>query len=76
MVTCDRCGWSFDSIRMSREGSCPRCRLRDGVHAPLTDERARDPQPSFLDLIAAASERVRREREGLRNGGSSPPPGA
>lgn len=52
---CDRCGWSFNSIRLSGEGSCPRCRLRDGIQAPL-QQAGTDPPPGFLDLIAAAGE--------------------
>ena len=65
MVTCERCGWSFDSIRMSQEGSCPRCRVRDGVKSPLTDRSAEEIKPSFLDLIAEASEKIRREKDRL-----------
>jgi hypothetical protein len=72
MVTCERCGWSFDSIRMSHEGSCPRCRLRDGVKSPLVDRGAKAAQPSFLDLVTEASEKVRREREGVPRTGQNP----
>jgi hypothetical protein len=68
MVTCERCGWGFDSIRMSREGSCPRCRLRDGVRSPLTDQSVEEIKPSFLDLIAEASEKIRRQKDRLPGG--------
>lgn len=36
MFRCERCGSSFSPIRVSRPGSCPRCRARDGVSIPLT----------------------------------------
>jgi hypothetical protein len=36
MFRCDRCGSSFNPLRVSRTEICPRCRAREGVSAPLT----------------------------------------
>jgi len=58
MVKCERCGWGFNSVRLAHGGSCPRCRLRDGVRAPLVEDRSDPPAPSFLDLISQASARA------------------
>jgi hypothetical protein len=63
MLKCDRCGWSFDSVRLAREGSCPRCRLRDGVAAPLAPEPDQRQALSFFDLISDATKRVKPGKE-------------
>lgn len=36
MFKCDRCGSSFNPIRVASSHNCPRCRARDRVDAPLT----------------------------------------
>ena len=35
MFTCERCGSSFHPLRAAAMGNCPRCRMRDGIWAPL-----------------------------------------
>jgi len=58
MVRCARCGWSFDSQRLAREKSCPRCRLRDGIQAPL--EPVSTPgDRNFLEAVSEATKRLR-----------------
>lgn len=36
MFRCERCGSSYSPIRVPPTETCPRCRARDGVSAPLT----------------------------------------
>ena len=36
MFRCERCGSGFSPIRVTTDHSCPRCRARDGVSAPLS----------------------------------------
>ena len=36
MFRCERCGSAFSPIRVTTDQTCPRCRARDGVSAPLT----------------------------------------
>ena len=36
MFNCERCGSSFSPIRVANSQTCPRCRARDGVEAPMT----------------------------------------
>jgi hypothetical protein len=38
MFKCERCGSTFNPIRVSSRQHCPRCRARDGVSVPLTFE--------------------------------------
>jgi hypothetical protein len=40
MLSCERCGTSFSETRGRRMASCPRCRVRDGVVAPLVASAA------------------------------------
>ncbi len=68
MVKCERCGWSFNSVRLVHGGSCPRCRLRDGMLTPLTDERHERREPSLIDLFTEAGERVKRAQARSRGG--------
>jgi hypothetical protein len=35
MYQCNRCGAIFSPLRVSRPESCPRCRARDGIDAPM-----------------------------------------
>lgn len=66
MVSCRRCGLSFDAVRLSREGSCPRCRLRDGVRSPLTGEGVPDRAPIAINGLADAPRRLAGEVPGGR----------
>jgi hypothetical protein len=79
MVKCERCGWSFNSIRLVHGGSCPRCRLRDGVLTPLIDEPDERAEPSLIDLFTEARERARQAKERSRGTGpdrtTGPAPG-
>jgi uncharacterized OB-fold protein len=36
MFRCERCGSAFSPIRVTADQTCPRCRAREGVSAPLT----------------------------------------
>lgn len=36
MFKCERCGSSFSPIRVANSETCPRCRARDGVEAPMS----------------------------------------
>ena len=36
MYSCGRCGASFSPLRIPAQETCPRCRAREGVRAPLT----------------------------------------
>lgn len=36
MFTCERCGASYNPLRAVSMDSCPRCRVRDEVLAPLS----------------------------------------
>jgi hypothetical protein len=36
MFKCERCGSSYSPIRVASSQSCPRCRAKDRIDAPLT----------------------------------------
>jgi hypothetical protein len=46
MLKCERCGTSFSEVRGGSLASCPRCRVRDGVSAPLVGRRTDTGSPA------------------------------
>jgi hypothetical protein len=62
MLKCERCGTSFSEMRSGRLASCPRCRVREGVAAPLV---GRKPE----GRAAPPAESVDRPRRSSRHDG-------
>lgn len=61
MLSCGRCGTSFSETRGTRLASCPRCRVRDGIAAPLVaavpGTAGRTPSQARLPVRAAPETR-------------------
>jgi hypothetical protein len=46
MLSCNRCGSSYDEMAVASIGSCPRCRGRDGVTTELESDLSSTPSAS------------------------------
>jgi protein-arginine kinase activator protein McsA len=65
LLGCERCGTSFSERRGHGLASCPRCRVRDGVRAPLVRAQGAEVVSVIGGRVpAAATARERREQAG------------